>query len=376
MTVKLVLAPNALKGSLSAVEAAAMMARGARSIIPDAEIVSRPMSDGGDGFLEVMVNHYSADIIDASTTDPLDRRISAQWGWVESERLGIIEMARASGMAVLSKEELDPLAASSKGTGKLVRDALRHGARHILVGLGGTATVDGGMGIAEALGIRFFDNAGNLLSSRGANLAKINRFDAAPAVEMLQDIRIDLITDVNNPLLGRNGAVPVFAPQKGATPSQMDKLEHGMGNLSKVIYKMTGKDISQLRGTGAAGGTAGTLYALFGASIQPGAKFIAEMIGLKKAMINADLALTAEGKMDSQTLSGKAPAVVAEIAKNQNVPCVAIAGDIGEDWDNPTLFAQVYRLREKNMPLTVAITRAAELMEARTEKIVKELVQA
>ncbi len=376
MAFHLVLAPNALKGSLSAVEAANAMRRGAQAACADIHISSFPMSDGGDGYLEVMAAHFSALLMDAETTDPLGRKISAPWGWVENARLGIVEMARASGMALLTDAELDPLMASSAGTGKLLKAALNRGAKHILLGLGGTATVDGGMGIADALGAQFFDQTGQRLTPCGANLTKIALLDSSNMVESLKSVYIDLITDVDNPLTGELGAARVFGPQKGADAEQVRRLEQGLDNLADVIFSATGKNIRAIPGAGAAGGAAGMMLALAGAEIHAGARYVAELIGLDASLDDASLVLTAEGKIDSQTLSGKAPAVVAKLAREHDAPCIAIAGSIGKDWGDKALFARIACLRREGMSLEFAKAHADKLMEEATKTIIKEFTRS
>ena len=372
MSLHLLLAPNALKGSLSASQTAAAMRRGALAADPDIHIISRPMSDGGDGFLEVMAGQFDARLIDAETTDPLGRAMTAQWGWVKHKQLGIIEMASASGMALLDPVQLNPMLASSEGTGKLLLAALDRGARRILLGLGGTATVDGGMGISKALGARFLDDSGHCLASCGGNLGKIRRVDLSRVAGRLKHTVIDLITDVHNPLLGKNGAARVFGPQKGASLKQVQQLEDGLKNLADVIIAATGRDMRDLPGAGAAGGTAGLMHALFGAHIRPGACYVAELTGLEDAVKTADLVITAEGRLDKQTSSGKAPAVVAEIARSHGVPCIAIVGDIGKDRVDQALFTRTIQLRDKGMAVETAMRCAADLMEKLTQQVIKE----
>ena len=373
MTFHLLLAPNALKGSLSAAQAAAAMRRGALHADPGIHVSARPVSDGGDGFLAVLASHCNAELVTSQTSDPLGRALVAQWGWVAEKKLAIIEMASACGMALLNPSELDPMRASSDGAGKLLLAALKHGATRILLGLGGTATVDGGMGIATVLGVRFLDDAGRSLAPCGENLARIRRVDLAKLSSRIKGAVIDLITDVDNPLLGSNGAARVFGPQKGAGPEQVRQLEGGLGNLARVIVEAGGPDLRQLPGTGAAGGSAGLMHALFGARIRPGAAHVAELIGLEPAVTASDLVITAEGRLDGQTLNGKAPAVVAEIAASHNVPCIAIVGDIGKDWNDQALFARTVSLREQGMSVEQAMRDAAILMEKMTEQTIKEI---
>jgi len=372
MAFHLLLAPNALKGSLSASQTAAAMRRGALAADADIHIISRPMSDGGDGFLEVMAGRFHARLVNSKTCDPLGRAMTADWGWVKENRLGIIEMASASGMALLDPVQLNPMLASSEGTGKLLLAALDRGARRILLGLGGTATVDGGMGLAAALGVIFLDHAGRRLAACGENLGKIRRIVLSRVAGRLKHTVIELITDVNNPLLGDSGAAHVFGPQKGASPEQVRRLEDGLQNLADIIATATGTDMRQLPGAGAAGGTAGLVHALFGAPIRPGARYVAVLTGLEDAVKAADLVVTAEGRLDQQTWNGKVPVIVAEMANSHGVPCIAIAGDIGKDWSDQALFARTVRLRDNGMPVETAMRRAADLMEKLTQQVIKE----
>jgi UTP--glucose-1-phosphate uridylyltransferase len=326
---KIVIAPNALKGSLSASAAAEAMAGGARRAVPDAQLVLQPVSDGGDGLLDVLQDVLQAERLSRSVTGPLGARLSASFLYSPSRRLAVIEMATASGLALLTPEQYDPFAATSFGVGELIQAALEQGATRIILGIGGSATHDGGTGMARALGARFLDQDGNELPGDGASLARIAGIRLDGLDPRLAGVDIQVICDVDNPLLGEYGAARVFAPQKGASPGQVILLEAGLAQLADVIERDLGRDVRELPGAGAAGGLGAGLIAFLQAELTTGAAQIVDLLGLKQAMAGADLVLTAEGRLDAQTRHGKAPAAVAAQAHALGIPCLAVAGSLG-----------------------------------------------
>lgn len=326
---KIVVAPNALKGSLSADEAAEAIINGFRRVPGRFEFVKMPVADGGDGILEVLRHHIPGEMACAEVADPLFRRISAVFFSSPQKGVAIVEMARASGLAMLAEEERDPGQTTSYGTGELIRRALDNGVKNIIVGIGGSATVDCGMGVACALGVRFLDAGGRELPPVGASLAKIQRMDLSRMDDRVKDVKIDVICDVDNPLLGPNGAARVYGPQKGASPEQVALLENGLANIAEVIFRETGVDVRNMPGAGAAGGVGGAMHGLFNAELKPGIDVVLELLNMEAHIKDADLVLTAEGRVDDQTVRGKAPAGVARLAKKYGVPCIALAGGVG-----------------------------------------------
>ena len=327
---KIVVAPNALKGSLSAAAAAEAMTAGVRLAAPAAEVVQIPVADGGDGLLEVL-GGKDLQRIPCRVTGPLGSPVAAALLYSASRRLAIIEMATAAGLALLPPAGLDPMQASTFGVGELLRQALDRGARHIIVGIGGSATSDGGTGLACALGARFLDAGGNELPGNADALPRMHRIDLGALDPRLAQTRIDVICDVDNPLLGPQGAASVFAPQKGAGPAQVSAIEAGLDNLAGLVEQQLGLDIRQLPGGGAAGGLGAGLVAFLHAELRPGAALVLELVGFETSLPGASLVLTAEGRLDSQTAHGKAPAAVAGLARQHGIPCIAIAGSLGTE---------------------------------------------
>jgi glycerate kinase len=326
---KIVVAPNALKGSLGAAAAAQAMSAGVRLAAPAAEVVQVPVADGGDGLLEVLGSGRDLERIPCSVTGPLGCPVDAAVLYAADRQLAVIEMATAAGLALLPPTGLDPMQATTFGVGELLQLALDRGAQHIILGIGGSATSDGGTGLARALGARFLDAHGNDLPGNAAALTRIRRINLEALDPRLAQVRIDVICDVDNPLLGTAGAARVFAPQKGASPAQVEAIEAGLENLADLVEQQLGRDIRGLRGGGAAGGLGAGLAALLQADLRPGAELVLELAGFEAALTGASLVVTAEGRLDSQTVHGKAPAAVARLAQRHGIPCIAIAGSLG-----------------------------------------------
>jgi len=370
---KIVIAPNALKGSLSARDAAAAMAAGARRADPGAELVQVPVADGGDGLLEVLAETLPAERVSRTVTGPLGEPVTAAFLYCPSRRLAVIEMAGAAGLARLPRDRLDPLHASTRGVGELIRAALDRGAQHILIGVGGSATHDGGTGLACALGARFLDAAGNDLRGNGESLLQISRIDLSGLDTRLARTVIEVICDVDNPLLGERGAARVFAPQKGATPEQVESLEAGLAQLARIIAQDLGRDVRDLPGAGAAGGLGAGLSAFLQAELQPGAERVLALVGLKTALAGAGLVLTAEGRLDEQTRHGKAPAAVAAQARDLGIPCVAIAGSLGPGISalHDTGIVAAFSLCPGPLALPEALQQAGDLLASSSEQAVR-----
>jgi glycerate kinase len=326
---KIVLAPNALKGSCTASAAAAAMAAGVAQVLPDAELVRLPVADGGDGLVDVMAHVLDARTYRYRVSGPRFEPVDAPIAWLVEQRTAVIEMALASGLALLPDADRDAEATTTLGTGELMRHVLDLGARKLVVGLGGSATNDGGVGMATALGIRFLDQTGRPVRPVGGNLALIDRIDASSADPRLAAVEVEAICDVDNPLTGARGAARVYAPQKGAGPEQVARLDTGLAHLADLIRRDLGLDVRDHPGAGAAGGLGAGLMAFCGARLRPGAELVLELVELDRHLVGADLVLTAEGRIDAQTAFGKAPGAVAAHAARLGVPCLAIAGSIG-----------------------------------------------
>lgn len=370
---KIVLAPNALKGCLTATEAVEAMARGVARACPAAEIACVPVADGGDGLADVLVNALRGETLTVTVTGPRGDPVSASFCHVPACRLAAIEMATASGLALLARDRLNPLLTTTRGTGELIAAALDLGISHLIVGIGGSATNDGGIGMATALGVRFLDGSGNPVEPVGGALAAIQRIDPGGLDPRLAGVRVEAICDVDNPLLGERGAAFVYGPQKGATPAQVRELDAGLAHLAAVIERDLGLDVRELPGAGAAGGLGAGLKAFLDAELRRGVDLVLDLVGLEAHLRGADLVLTAEGQIDFQTAFGKAPAGVAERARTRGVPCLAIAGSVGSGLDSLHALGidAVFSLCPGPVSLEQAMAAGGDFLAAATEQAVR-----
>ena len=309
-------------------DAARALARGVRAVFRDAEIVEVPVADGGDGLIDALKVAMGGAVVSAPARGPLGERRRASYLWNASKKLAVVEMARASGLALVPPGKRRPMAATSRGTGDLIRDAVRRGARTVIVGLGGTASSDGGAGMARALGARLLDCEGRELPDGVADLARLCSVDARAVRSLLSGVKVIALSDVTNPLLGPKGSARVFGPQKGATAAQVREIDLALAVWARALNRDLGVSVAAVPGAGAAGGLGAGLLAFARAEIVPGAGWILEKTGALKALKTADLVLTAEGRLDKTSLFGKAPVVLARAARKAGVPCVAVAGQV------------------------------------------------
>lgn len=328
---KIVIAPDSFKESLSAPEVAQAIARGWLAVYPDAEIALCPMADGGEGTVDAVLAAAGGERRELSVMGPLATPVNAHWGWL-GDGTAVIEMAAASGLHWVPSAQRDARVTSSYGTGELITAALDAGATRIILGLGGSATNDGGSGLLRALGVRFLDAGGNELRPGGAALASLQRVDLSGLDERLQGVQVEVAADVDNPLCGPKGASAVFGPQKGASPEQVEELDAALARLAEVVGEALGEDFSTFPGVGSAGGLGFAAKAFLGARFRPGIELVAELSGLADAVRGADLVITGEGRVDAQSLHGKTPVGVARVAKNLGVPVIALAGSLGEGY--------------------------------------------
>lgn len=370
---KIVLAPNAFKGSMSAMQAAVAMEQGVRAAFPAAEILKVPIADGGDGLAEVLIDALGGEAHDVTVSGPLGEPVRATLCHVPSEDLAAVEMATASGLALLAAEQRDPTLTHTTGTGELIRAVLDLGVRRLVVGIGGSATNDGGVGMAAALGVRFLDDGGNPVPPNGGALHRIRRIDISRLDPRLGGLRCEVICDVDNPLVGPRGAAAVYGPQKGATQAQIAALDAGLDHLAERIAEHLGLAVRDLPGAGAAGGLGAGLHAFLGAELRRGVDLVLDLVGLDDKLEDADLVITAEGQIDYQTAFGKAPAGVAERAKARGIPCIAIAGGIGEGVGelHPIGIDAVFSLCPGPLSLQQAMAEGPALLAAATEQVVR-----
>lgn len=369
---KIVIAPDSFKESLSAPEVAAAIAAGWRQVFPEAHCLLRPMADGGEGTVDALLAAVGGQRHECRVRGPLGEPVDAHWGWL-GQGTAVIEMAAASGLHWVPRERRDARLASSYGTGELIARALDAGATRIILGLGGSATNDGGCGLLQALGMRFLDAAGNQLAPGGAALASLARLDASGLDARLQQVRFEVAADVDNPLCGPRGASAVFGPQKGATPEQVQELDGALGHFAAITAASLGEDHSSFPGVGAAGGLGFAARAFLGASFRPGIELVAELCGLAEAVAGADLVITGEGRLDAQTLHGKTPVGVARVAQQAGVPVIALAGSLGEGYQQ--LYAAgieaAFSLTPGPVSLEQALLGAAAELQARSSDIAR-----
>lgn len=328
---KIVIAPDSWKESLTALEVATAIEDGFRQIFPDAEMVKIPMADGGEGTVEAMVAATQGRIVNLRVTGPLGEPVDAFYGLSGDEQQAFIEMAAASGLESVPPARRDPRITTSWGTGELIRHALDAGVRHIIIGLGGSATNDGGAGMVQALGAQLLDQLGEPLGFGGDALSQLARIDISQLDKRLAECRIEAACDVTNPLTGEDGATAIFGPQKGATPEMIKQLDNALTHYGQIIERDLDKSVMTLKGGGAAGGMGVALYAFCGADLRQGIEIVTEALALDAAVRDADLVITGEGRIDSQSIHGKVPIGVARVAKRYAIPVIGIAGSLTAD---------------------------------------------
>ncbi|WP_414466808.1 glycerate kinase [Klebsiella aerogenes] len=328
---KIVIAPDSYKESLSALDVATAIETGFREIYPYAEYVKVPVADGGEGTVEAMVAATQGHIVQVSVTGPLGEPVNAFYGLSGDMRCAYIEMAAASGLESVPPTRRNPLLTTSWGTGELIRHALDAGVSQIIIGIGGSATNDGGAGMAQALGAKLLSAGQQQIAPGGGALETLARIDLSELDPRLADCRIDVACDVTNPLTGPQGASAVFGPQKGATAAMIERLDRGLQHFAQIIDRDLDIDVLNLEGGGAAGGMGAALYAFCGANLRPGIEIVTDALGLADLVAAADLVITGEGRIDSQTIHGKVPVGVAKVAKRFNVPVIGIAGSLTAD---------------------------------------------
>jgi glycerate kinase len=367
--VRILIAPDKFKGALGAREVAENIAAGLRDVLPDAKIDIAPMADGGEGTAEVISQALGASWMKCKAHDPLGREIEARYAWIDDQKLAVMEMSEAAGMRRLRPNEYDVDLASTFGVGEMILDAAKRGAQQIIIGLGGSATNDGGFGMARALGFRFFDKNDN-------EIEKVVDLAALQRIEKPIDLKLPGIVaavDVRNPLLGENGATRVFGPQKGATPDQIKILERALAKLADVVAEQFGFDHRDNPGAGAAGGLGFGLMSFCGATIRPGFDVVAGSIGLEAKMKDVDLVITGEGSLDRQTLEGKTPAGVARLARKLGRRVFAMVGRAAEDRQARELFDGVYQNARAGMSQEENMKKAANLLRENARELARSL---
>ena len=368
---KIVIASDSFKGSLSSMEVAQAATRGIKAVYPNCEVIAVNVADGGEGTVEAIVNTLGGEMVTATVSDPLDRPIQARYGIAGNK--AIIEMAAASGLPLLRPEERNPWLTSTHGTGELIMDAMRRGCRQFLIGIGGSATNDAGTGMLQAMGFRFYDSNDNEIEHCcGGTMHMIARIQDSEVAECVRQSQFIVACDVDTPFCGKDGAATVFAPQKGANPDMVDRLNAGMASLAEVIENKYHINIVPVAGAGAAGGMGGGFRAFLNATLQRGIDMVLNAIEFDKTIAGADLIITGEGKIDFQTAKGKTAAGVLARAKAQDIPVIAIGGCVERCESVEQMgFAGIYPITEEKLPLEIAMQ--AEVAAANIEKTIKKI---
>ena len=368
---RILIAPDKFKGALNARDVAKNIAEGLHEVLPNAEIEIVPMADGGEGTAEAICEARSGSWLKCKAHDPIGREIEARYAWIEDGNLAVMEMSEAAGMRRLAENEQDPIRATTVGVGEMILDAVNRGANQIIIGLGGSATNDGGWGMGRAIGYRFDSEHGHDKDREHVtDLVNLDRIDKPKDLKLP---KIIAAVDVRNPLLGDNGATQVFGPQKGASNNELKVLEQALTRLANVVAEDFGFDYRDKPGAGAAGGLGFGLMSFCGATIQPGFDVVAEAVGLESKMKDADMVITGEGSLDRQTLEGKTPAGVARMARKLGKKVFAIVGRDNGDRQVNELFDEVFELARPDMSEKEQMKHAGELLREKARDLAQAL---
>ncbi|AZB41454.1 glycerate kinase [Bacillus sp. FJAT-42376] len=329
----IVIAPDSFKESMTASEAAGAFSKGFKKKWPDANVIEIPIADGGEGMVKAIVHSSNGVLIEKTVTGPLSTPVKAVYGLIDEGKTAVIEMAEASGLHLVPPASRNPLHTTTKGTGELIKDAASKGVKKIILGIGGSATNDGGAGMAQALGIRLLNSEGDSIQPGGGGLRDLSSIEISGVLPELKDIEIIAACDVDNPLTGEKGASAVFGPQKGATPEMVKELDQNLLHLSSIISRDVGIEVKNCPGSGAAGGLGAGLMAFLDAKLERGIELVLDAIHFDRLIAGADLVITGEGKIDGQTMYGKTPMGAAKRALKQNIPVIGVAGTLGNRSD-------------------------------------------
>ena len=327
---KVVIAIDSLKGSLSSIEAGLAAKEGILNAKPEAEVIVKPLADGGEGTVDALIEGLNGERIEITVTGPMGAPVSSYYGYLKESSTAIIEMASAAGITLVPDNEKNPLLATTYGVGEMIKDAMERGCRNFIIGIGGSATNDGGIGMLKALGYEFYDKDGNDTKEGGQALAKVTSVSTKRRSPLISECTFRVACDVNNPLCGENGATYIYGPQKGVTDDFKAALDSGMANFAKVTADTLGRDDSKTAGAGAAGGLGFAFLSYIGAELTPGIELILTAVNLESELKNADIVITGEGRLDHQTAMGKAPIGVARLAKKYGAKVIAFAGSVTE----------------------------------------------
>ncbi|MGC4378325.1 glycerate kinase [Fictibacillus sp. Mic-4] len=365
---KILIAIDSFKGSISSIDASEAISLGIWDVDHEAEIVALPLADGGEGTVEALVQATEGQFIHKEVTGPLNEKVDAVYGILGDKKTAVIEAAAACGLPLVPLNKRNPLITTTYGVGELIRDAINKGCREFVIGLGGSATNDAGVGMLQALGFSFLTQLNEEVSPGGQGLRDIRKIDTKHVIPELKACTFKVACDVNNPLYGPNGAAFIFGPQKGATPEMIKELDKGLETFTRIVRQELGKDIHNIDGAGAAGGLGAAFAGLLDARLQSGIELVLEIIGMERKMHGADLVITGEGKLDGQTSMGKAPLGVAKLAHKHKIPVIALAGCITEEADrlNELGITSFFSITNRPMALEEAMDPAVTFNNLRS----------
>lgn len=369
----IVLAPDSFKESMTAKEACIAMEKGINKVNPSIKSIHVPMADGGEGTMQSLVDATNGTIYTIEVTGPLGNKVQGQYGILGHGEIGVLEMASASGIHLVSADKRNPLVTTTYGTGELIKACLDKGVKKLLIGIGGSATNDGGAGVIQALGGKLLDKEGNELAFGGGELGKLHSIDLSGFDHRLKTVSVEVACDVNNPLCGEKGASNVFGPQKGATKEMIDILDSNLNHYAAIIKEQVGKDVLNVEGAGAAGGLGAGLMAFLNGNLKKGIEMVIEYSGLEEAIQKADMVWTGEGSIDFQTQYGKTPLGVATVAKKYNKPVIAFAGRVGDDID--VLYEKgidsIFGIMKGVISIEEALEKGKENIEKTAENVIR-----
>jgi glycerate 2-kinase len=371
---KIVIAPDSFKGSLTAIEVSDALEKGVKEVFPEAKVEKIPMADGGEGTVQCLVNATRGEIYEKEVIGPLGKPVIASFGILGDQNTAVLEMASASGLPLVPPEKKNPLITTTFGTGQLIKAALDHGCRKMIIGIGGSATNDGGAGMVQALGVRLLNEAGKDIGYGGTQLSQLNRIDVSEMDRRIKKTKILVASDVQNPLCGPTGASRIYGPQKGATEEMIITLDYALSHFAQIIKQDLGKDISDIPGAGAAGGLGAGLMAFLDAELKPGIDIVINTVHLDKIIKDADLAITGEGEINGSTIYGKTPIGVAKVAKKYQIPVVSISALIDESGLVVKQHGIDYLIKPENPPMHMEYSksRKMELLMKRISEFLKK----
>ncbi|MFP4020092.1 MAG: glycerate kinase [Halanaerobium sp.] len=372
---KILVAPDSFKGSLTALEAAESIKKGILRADPKVEVDLLPMADGGEGTVQSLVDAADGEIIEKTVTGPLAEPVEAFYGLLREQNTAVIEMAAASGLPLLEEDQRNPLKTTTYGTGELIASALEHSVEKIIIGIGGSATNDAGVGMAQALGAEILDKNGEQVEFGGANLDQIRKINLKKLDSRLKDVEILVACDVDNPLYGKNGAAYVYAPQKGADPEMVEKLDQNLRHFNQIVIKELGKNTNKIPGAGAAGGLGAGLVAFLDAELKAGVDIILDFINFEKRLKGVDLVITGEGMLDGQSIYGKTPIGVARTAARKEIPVIAAAGTLGKGVEKVLKYgvSAYFSIIDRPAQLKEITADSSELLANLSEQIIRTI---